>query len=114
MKKLFLILAIAGFIACNSLIGGSDDIINSGDYVVRGIYKTKIDNSNYVNFAIENISGSDLYLDSIVIIYGDFDNPEKIVIDDLQHQRFRSGQTRFYSKRIFDNFEEIRYKIYQR
>lgn len=115
MKKLFLLLAIAGFIACNTLIGGSDQVDGSGNYAVRGIYKTVDANRRYyVNFAIENVSGGDLYLDSIVIFYGDEDENKHVVIDDLHWARIYPRETRFYSKRLPDNSNTIRYKIYQK
>lgn len=110
MKKLFMFMIIAGFIACDSLTGGPDQNTNSGDYAVRAVYKSEINNRNFINFTIENISDIDLILDSIVILYTN----GKTVIGDLQYEKFKSGETKFFSKMINYDAETIKYKIYQK
>jgi hypothetical protein len=64
MKKLFLILGIAGFIACNSLIGGSDDTTSGGYQVIGTGYFCAKDGYDGATLyiCIKNTSGADLHL----------------------------------------------------
>ena len=74
MKKLFLILGIAGFIACNSLIGGSDDTTSGGYQVIGAGWSGAKDGYDgaTVYICIKNTGDSDITLKSCTMnIYKD-------------------------------------------